>query len=57
MRIDRGDQLFGAKPGGAVAAAGGFGAGKGGTVNITINGNEEKAYAVVRKALQATGLA
>jgi len=59
MRINRGDQLFGAKPNGPISQAGnsgGPGKGTGGTVNITINGNEEKAYAVVRRALQTVGI-
>ena len=51
--IDNMDQLFGAKPGGALDR--GSKSGKG-TVNIVINGGDEaRVYAVVKKALRDSG--
>jgi hypothetical protein len=65
-KIDPADKMsvVGAKPGGPLATAVGAAAGGGATtatggptqINITINGNEEKAYGVVLQALKTAGV-
>jgi len=56
--------VLGTKPGGAIASGVGAGQGAKGVggaggrpiINITIHGNEEKAYGVVKRALQTSGV-
>ena len=52
--INKRDEFFGAKPGGAIDKA--INGGGGGVVNIYISGDEAKVYNVVKRVIQESGL-
>ena len=52
--INKRDEFFGAKPGGAIDKA--VNGGGGGVVNIYISGDEAKVYNVVKRVIQESGL-